>query len=272
MNFNNKHVAIVGVGGMGAEIVKALRIKGVTTFFLADNDIKKCYSAVSSISSDEACGGAYYTAGIDVMNPASWDNLFSKIQMARTPIDIFIYTAGVIGPGGKSKFITKWTMDDILQVCTINYAAMIGLTNEFMNRFFIPQKHGRIITIASLAGLDPESGSEMYDSTKAAVIGFMRSFMGTLNGMRERKGIDVRANCLTPGMVRTGMISHLEENKELMEGLLARFNQKLLSEPSEVAAQVCRVLAEDLHGEFVDEKGRSYNDYLDSIKEKIRCV
>lgn len=271
MYFRDKSVAIVGLGGMGREIVRMLAGEGVKTFFLADYNPRASIEAsidISEINRDSLC----FADSLDVANAKSRERWVEIIKKTQLPVDIFIYTAGIIGPGGKSKFVTKWTKEDFDQVFCVNSRGMALLMIDFVNTFFTPQKYGYIITIASMAGMDPQGGSEMYDASKAWDIAFMRAFGQSMDIWRERKGIDIKSNCIAPRMVRTGMISHLEENKELMDGLLARFKQSELSEPSDVADQVYHLLDGNLHGCIVEEKGYDLIPILNSVMEQIQPV
>jgi gluconate 5-dehydrogenase len=82
------------------------------------------------------------------------------------------------------------------------------------NGYMIPKKTGRIINIASIAGLNgnpPEMQTLAYNTSKTAVIGFTR----TLAAEWGRYGITVNAIC--PGFFRTkmagGLIDMLGEDK-----------------------------------------------------------
>lgn len=252
MDLSNKSVAIVGVGDMGEEIAYRLAEEGIGTFFLADRDERKCLNAAIRIS-ERKFGGTIHTCELDVTNIASWSAWLRQVEKVKMPIDIFIYTAGMIGPEGKSKFIAKWSIEEIVQVFLVNEIAAIGLINEFLNRFFIPQKNGHIITIASMAGMDPQGGSEIYDCTKAGLIGYMRALSQTLAGSQKR-GLTITCNSVAPGMVHTTMIRHLlEEGK--VDSQLERFGQTELSEPSDIAQRVYELLRNGDHGRIIDHNG-----------------
>lgn len=262
----NRNVAIIGLGGMGKEIAKTLAERGVKKFFFGDYDNAR--SAEAEIYTlEHGLGVTCYAKKINVADDVSCKEWVEWIKTQGMPIHALVYTAGIIGPGGKSKFIAKWTTEEIRAVYNVNIIGMMGLVNDFLNAFFIPQKYGRIVTIGSMAGMFPGEGSGVYDSTKAAVIAYMRSLAKDLVASQAR-GIDIRSNCIAPRMVNTGMVGHLAD-KSMMEKLLSRFRQSELSEPSDVADQVFDLLDGDHHGLVVDEKGHALLPILESIIKKI---
>jgi len=87
------------------------------------------------------------------------------------------------------------------------------LSQQVANGYMIPKKTGRIINIASIAGLNgnpPGMQTLAYNTSKTAVIGFTR----TLAAEWGKYGINVNAIC--PGFFRTkmasGLIDHLGED------------------------------------------------------------
>ena len=71
---------------------------------------------------------------------------------------------------------------------------------------------GRIVCIASIAGLRPRPNNIAYSASKAGVIGFVRS-------CSEALAPNIRINCLAPGLIETDMISTLapEKRKAMIE-------------------------------------------------------
>ena len=68
-------------------------------------------------------------------------------------------------------------------------------------RHMVPQGSGAIVATASLAGLVPFPPDPIYDLTKHAVVGLIRSIAPTL----VEHGIT--ANCVNPGMTNTNILS-----------------------------------------------------------------
>jgi NAD(P)-dependent dehydrogenase (short-subunit alcohol dehydrogenase family) len=108
-------------------------------------------------------------------------------------MDVLVNCAG-IGIGGS--FADQDTKRIGLQV-DVNLQATLIVTRESLP--LLRTSHGRIITLASIAGTIPTPGLAVYGATKAALIAWTAS----LN--REEEDNGVRATAISPGFVATRM-------------------------------------------------------------------
>jgi NAD(P)-dependent dehydrogenase (short-subunit alcohol dehydrogenase family) len=108
-------------------------------------------------------------------------------------MDVLVNCAG-IGIGGS--FADQDTKRIALQV-DVNLQATLIVTRESLP--LLRTSHGRIITLASIAGTIPTPGLAVYGATKAALIAWTAS----LN--REEEDNGVRATAISPGFVATRM-------------------------------------------------------------------
>jgi NAD(P)-dependent dehydrogenase (short-subunit alcohol dehydrogenase family) len=98
--------------------------------------------------------------------------------------------------------------------------------------------HGRIVTVASVAGHLGSRYTAAYTASKHAVLGFMRAVAA------EVAGTDVTANCVCPAYVRSDMTDRTIENIEARTGrdgesaLAQMVPLGRLVEPEEVAFAV----------------------------------
>jgi NAD(P)-dependent dehydrogenase (short-subunit alcohol dehydrogenase family) len=125
----------------------------------------------------------------------------------------------------------------------------------------IAARYGRIVNIASLAGLMGVPYLAAYAASKHARVGLTR----TLALETARQGITVNALC--PGYVRTGMVERGVANIMAKTGLsesdaeaeLVRRNPRgRMIEPEEVAAAalwLCRPGAESMTGQAISISG-----------------
>ena len=108
--------------------------------------------------------------------------------------------------------------------------------------------HGRIVTVASIAGHQGGPYMGAYAASKHAVLGMMRSLA------TEVAGTGVTANSVCPGYVRTPMTEQTvariraktgRTDDEAMAVLIGRTRLGRLIEPDEVAAAVAYLVSDD---------------------------
>jgi gluconate 5-dehydrogenase len=121
-------------------------------------------------------------------------------------VDILINNAGASwGAAAEDYPLEAWD-----KVFNLNIRGLFLLTQQIAKRSMIPRKYGRIINIASIAGLRGNPSGAMktiaYNTSKAALINFTR----TLAGEWGPYGITV--NALAPGFFPTRMSKGLIES------------------------------------------------------------
>jgi NAD(P)-dependent dehydrogenase (short-subunit alcohol dehydrogenase family) len=131
---------------------------------------------------------------VDVTKPTDIAMMVRKTVEKFHAIDVLVNNAGVV----KSAPAESMTEEDWKRVLTIN------LTGEFLcaqavGNQMIKQKHGRIINIASVAGMFGSAQSVAYSASKAGIILLTK----TLAVEWGKYGINVNAIC--PGMFLTDM-------------------------------------------------------------------
>lgn len=117
-------------------------------------------------------------------------------------VDILVNNAGASwGAPAEEHPVAAWD-----KVMNLNVRGYFILSQQIANGYMIPRKTGRIINIASIAGLNGNPigmKTLAYNTSKTAVIGFTR----TLAAEWGHYGINVNAIC--PGFFRTKMASGL---------------------------------------------------------------
>ena len=134
-------------------------------------------------------------------------------------IDILVNNAGASwGAPAEDHPVPAWD-----KVMDLNVRGYFILAQQVARITMIPKKHGRIINIASIAGLNgnpPEMQTLAYNTSKTAVIGFTK----TLAAEWGKYNINVNAIC--PGFFMTkmaaGLITHLGEDKMAAKAPLGR--------------------------------------------------
>jgi NAD(P)-dependent dehydrogenase (short-subunit alcohol dehydrogenase family) len=193
---------------------------------------------------------------LDVTDEAAVEAVFADAAETFGPIDILVNNSGI---ADAAPFM-RTTPELVRRLMEVNLIGTLLCTQQVLPAM-IDADWGRIVNIASLAGIMGEPYISAYSASKHAVIGLTR----TLALETVRTGITVNAVC--PGYVRTGMVERGIRNivektgrsEAEAEAELARHNpQGRIIEPEEVAATVvwlCLPGAESITGQSIAMAG-----------------
>src|SRR5437762_9614811 len=224
----SSHALVTGGGrGIGLAISAALSKAGATVTVLGRNR--------ATLDEAIASGAAQFAAAADVADAASVRSAVAEAA-ARQPIDILIANAGAAesAPFGRSAASLFQRMMDV------NFMGVVHATQAVLPGM-IERRHGRIVAIASTAGLKGYAYVSAYSAAKHAVIGLVRS----LALETAKSGVTVNAVC--PGFTETdllaGSIDNIMHNtgrsRDQAVAELSKHNpQARLVTPSEVADAV----------------------------------
>lgn len=124
-------------------------------------------------------------------------------------IDILVNNAGTTwGARAEEYPAHAWK-----KVMDLNINAMFFLTQEVGKRYMIPQHAGKVVNIASVAGLSgnpPDMSTIAYNTSKGAVINFTRALAA------EWGKYNINVNAICPGFFPSKMSQALLEKIEKM--------------------------------------------------------
>jgi NAD(P)-dependent dehydrogenase (short-subunit alcohol dehydrogenase family) len=143
-------------------------------------------------------GGAAEAFVWDVSRAGEAETQINRIADAMGGLDIAVNNAGVIGPSGFSGGFFEMTEEAWDYIEGINLKGMYFACQAEARRMIARGTRGKIINIASDAGLRPEI--HPYGISKWGVVGFTRGLAREL----MPKGINV--NAIAPGPVATLMM------------------------------------------------------------------
>ena len=174
--------------------------------------------------------------------------LVRKAVDAFGQLDILVNNAGIV----RDKPLVMMSEKEFDEVLAVNLRGVYQCSREAV-RQMMKQRHGRIISISSVAALAGRPGQCNYTASKAGIVGFTKSLA------REAGRYNVLANALFVGVMETDMYRRMPAaaKKELRQFIpLQRVGR-----PEEVAGP-CVFLGSDLStfvtGTTINVSGGSY--------------
>lgn len=182
-------------------------------------------------------------AALDVSDPVAVRRLVDETVLRWGRLDVVVHAAGIMVP------------DDVESIENENWDRLLAVNLSgamYVSRAAIPHMRasggGAIVNIASVAAFNASSGMASYAAGKAGVVAMTRS-------LANRYGpYGIRANCIAPGWVRTGMSE--QEMAELAQAngtsvdvefdrLTQRIALSRIGRPDEIASCVAFLASED---------------------------
>ena len=147
-------------------------------------------------------------------------------------IGALVNNAGITKDGLMAR-MSEEQYDAVIAVNQKSVFNMMKLVGTVMMR----QRHGRIVSLASVAGLYGNPGQINYSASKAAIIGMTKTVA------KELGARNVTVNAVAPGFIKTPMTDALtEEQRNKMLELVA---MKRYGEPEEVANVISFLCSDD---------------------------
>jgi NAD(P)-dependent dehydrogenase (short-subunit alcohol dehydrogenase family) len=234
MSILENRVALVTGGGrgIGRAIAQALAQAGATVVITGRNQ-----QALA-----ETCAGytniQAITADLGIPNTAQ--QLVGQVQQQFGPVSILVNNAGITA----SLRLTDTDDATWQRIMDVNVTAPFACCRAVIPDM-LHQGWGRIINIASIAGLNGLAYSSAYSASKHALIGLTRSIALELGN----KGIT--ANALCPGWVETDMLHDAINTivaktgrtaAEARASLLSLSHQQRVITPAEIADAAMRLV------------------------------
>lgn len=188
----DKKIAIItgAAGGIGQAITTAFLKKNITCVLVDVNkkklsDLQKQY------------GDSVYALYCDVTDVKSVKSMVNEVIKKYGNIDILVNNAGIIEPN----LFEDASYKEIVRQIQVNLMGPVNLTYEVLPHLK-KSKSPSIVTIASLAGIVPETYSSIYTATKFA----LRGLFLTLH--IELKKHNIHVATIFPDSVNTPMLHY----------------------------------------------------------------
>ncbi|CAB4655018.1 unannotated protein [freshwater metagenome] len=209
--FDNQVIVITGAAsGLGKAAAQLITSRGATVISL---DLNK-----------EGLAGATESYQLDVSDQSAVFKVIADIQSKHKRIDALINCAGY--PGPTTEFVEDIKWPDYEKVMAVNLYGAIWLTQAVLP-IMKSQKYGRIVQVASIAGKEGNPKMAPYNTSKSALIGFVKGVA------KEVATMGITVNALAPAVIKTPINENTSE--EMLKYMVAKIPAGRLGEVDEVA-------------------------------------
>jgi 3-hydroxybutyrate dehydrogenase len=243
MSLKGRGAVITGGGrGIGRAVARALAERGAAVVVSA-RTTKEIESVAAELAAE---GHTAHAVPCDVSDESSVGAMAAAAIERLGSVDILVNNAGI----APSNPVKRVTLEEWNRVLGINVTGTFLCTRAFLPGM-LERSWGRIINVASVAGLRGSKYISTYCASKHAQIGFTRAVADEV----ADKGITVNAIC--PGYVDTPMTEYSVVQitqkagvspQEALEHILATSPQKRLIRPEEIAAVAVMLCSRDGEG------------------------
>ena len=169
-------------------------------------------------------GAEVYATQVDITSASGIESALDQVCERFGQVDILFHCAGV----GVEKPFLQTTQEDWQRIINIDLTGTF-LCCQAVAKRMVPKQYGRIITVASTAGIRGGVGRAAYGAAKGGVITLTKVMAVEL----AEQGITV--NALAPGAIDTELVAkmHSDHTRKIYTRAIP---QKRYGTPQEVAA------------------------------------
>jgi len=209
--------------GIGKAIATRLAGAGAR-IAVADRDVPNAEIVAAGLP--RVAAGDHFAVQVDVADGASVQKAARFVLERAGKIEILVNNAGIAGMAAP---LWEQLEDDWDRVIAVNLKGTFNWCRAVIAQMR-ERKYGRIVNIASIAGKEGNPNMTAYSASKAAVIGFTKSFAKEV----AKEGICV--NSVSPAVVQTEILNQI--TPEQVAYMTQRIPIGRTGKPEEIAAVV----------------------------------
>ena len=230
MRFEGKVALVTGASrGIGKSTAIKLANEGAD---VAVHYVQSAGKAEEVCDQIRAIGRRCITVAAEVTDREAVNAMATKVLDELGRIDLLVNNAGIVGTQGFDE-LTPEQWDRIIAVNLTGSFNVIWAVKDRM----IEQQFGRIVNLASIAGLAVRPHQLAYGASKAGVISLTKS---CCEPFAEH---NIRINCVAPGATSTDMLGEL--STEMLEHMRITTPLGRVGEPEEIADIIAFLLSEE---------------------------
>ncbi len=216
--------------GIGAAIALRLAKDG---YNIAFNDINESmFENNEVIEQCRAFGVETECFCADVSKHDQCEKMVKDIKARFGTIDVLVNNAGITRDG----LMARMPEEQYDLVIAVNQKSVFNMMKYVCN-VMIRQRSGKIINLASVAGLYGNPGQINYSASKAAIIGM------TKTAAKELGARNITVNAVAPGFIQTPMTDKLTD--EQRAAMLSAIAMKRYGSVEEIAGVVSFLASDD---------------------------
>ena len=212
-------------GAIGGAIARALHARGATVA-LSGTRREALEGAAAAL------GERAHVLPGDLRDAASVEALVPQAEEAMGQLDILVNNAGIT----RDNIFMRMKDEEWSDVIAVNLTAAFRLARAAV-RGMMRRRYGRIVNIASAAGIVGNPGQGNYAAAKAGLIGMSKALA------REVASRGVTVNCVAPGLITSPMTDALNDKQR--DTLLSAVPVGRLGSAEEIAAAVVYVASDE---------------------------
>ncbi|MXX62589.1 MAG: 3-oxoacyl-[acyl-carrier-protein] reductase [Holophagales bacterium] len=147
-----------------------------------------------------ANGGDAHPMALDLADHESIPAAVRGLPAEFAAVDILVNNAGITA----DNLLARMTLVQWQRVLDVNLTGAFVLTKALV-RGMMRRRHGRVVSVSSVAGVVGNAGQANYAASKAGLIGFSKSLA------RELLSRGITVNVVAPGFIETDMTAALPD-------------------------------------------------------------